>query len=287
MERRTILKSMIAGAGLAISPLSSALSAVKTKSPRREANSGLDDAYLQDYLEKIRNFDKPHHNDLFLDQQNFRVLKSTVERFQRLQLVVGHGNFSLMSFDEALKTARNNLRVGDFSAEEITFLERVFYSTASDYGFLGQKPFNKLTERIPTKEVVKVPQSGNFLYQGEPRSLFLKIRADLGDNVVLTSGIRSVVKQFLLFLDKAYQSNGNLSMASRSLAPPGYSYHGVGDFDVGQADFGHFNFTERFVTTEVFQRLREEGYLTLRYPRDNMLGVRFEPWHIRVGELRV
>ncbi len=52
----------------------------------------------------------------------------------------------------------------------------------------------------------------------------------------LTSGVRGVAKQFILFLAKAEANGGNLSLASRSLAPPGYSYHGVGDFDVGEKD---------------------------------------------------
>lgn len=90
------------------------------------------------------------------------------------------------------------------------------------------------------------------------------------------------MKQFLLFLNKAYSNDGNLSLASRSLAPPGYSFHGNGDFDVGQVGYGALNFTERFTETEVFKRLSEMGYLQLRYPEDNRLGVRFEPWHIKI-----
>jgi len=100
--------------------------------------------------------------------------------------------------------------------------------------------------------------------------------------VVLTSGVRSVIKQFMLFLTKAYHHDGNLSLASRSLAPPGYSYHGVGDFDVGQIGFGVDNFTARFVETDVFQRLADLGYIDLRYQQDNPWGVRFEPWHIKI-----
>jgi LAS superfamily LD-carboxypeptidase LdcB len=91
------------------------------------------------------------------------------------------------------------------------------------------------------------------------------------------------MKQFLLFLNKAYRSRGNLSVASRSLAPPGYSFHGVGDFDVGQVGFGIANFSSRFTTTKVFKRLRDLGYIELRYPKGNLLGVRFEPWHIKVN----
>lgn len=90
------------------------------------------------------------------------------------------------------------------------------------------------------------------------------------------------MKQFLLFLNKAYKNNGNLSLASRSLAPTGYSFHGIGDFDVGQAGLGAKNFTDQFTKTEVYRRLGELGYLKLRYPDENLEGVRFEPWHIKI-----
>ena len=91
------------------------------------------------------------------------------------------------------------------------------------------------------------------------------------------------MKQFLLFFNKAYKNNGNLSLASRSLAPPGYSFHGIGDFDVGQVGLGAANFNKIFTNTEVFKRLNALGYIKFRYPDKNLLGVRFEPWHIKVN----
>ena len=108
------------------------------------------------------------------------------------------------------------------------------------------------------------------------------LRKYVGDQLYLTSGIRGVVKQFLLFLDKAKNNRGNLSLTSRSLAPPGYSYHGIADFDVGQRGYGALNFTGKFTTTEVFKKLKDLDYVTIRYPKNNLKGVRFEPWHIKV-----
>jgi len=130
--------------------------------------------------------------------------------------------------------------------------------------------------------VVKVRRTGNYLYKGLPLETYQKIRDDIGDQVILTSGVRSVIKQFMLFLGKAHESRGNLSMASRSLAPPGYSFHGIGDFDVGRVGLGAANFTEQFADTDVFKKLKDLGYIQLRYQDGNLFGVRFEPWHIRV-----
>ena len=47
--------------------------------------------------------------------------------------------------------------------------------------------------------------------------------------------------------------------------------------------YGKLNFTGTFTETEVYKRLSEMGYLQLRYPADNKLGVRYEPWHIKIN----
>lgn len=241
------------------------------------------DQFIKDYLVKMKHFNEPHAEDYYLTPEQFLVLESSLERLQRLQRTVGHGNFYLLNFDEALKIARNYTRVGAFTDAELAFLEEMFYSDGSRYGFFGEKPLKNLTDRIQRGEVVKVPHTGNYLYKGQALETYRRIKQELGDKVILTSGVRSVIKQFMLFLGKAYDSRGNLSMASRSLAPPGYSYHGVGDFDVGQVGYGVDNFTERFTTTEVFRSLHDSGFLKLRYDDGNLLGVRFEPWHIKVS----
>ncbi|MBF0454824.1 MAG: D-alanyl-D-alanine carboxypeptidase family protein [Magnetococcales bacterium] len=246
---------------------------------KKKFDSHLD---YQEYLEKIRKFNKVHESDLYLPPDQIILLKSTTQRFNRLQRLVGHANFHLLGFDDALKLSRSYTQVESFTPEELVFLERLFHETADHYGFFGQKPIKKLTDRIPRREVVKIRRSGNYLYKGKPVEMYKRIKKDLGKQVILTSGIRSVIKQFFLFLSKTEESNGNLSLASRSLAPPGYSFHGIGDFDVGQVGYGKLNFTAQFAKTEVFSRLQELGYIDLRYNRDNKLGVRFEPWHVKV-----
>lgn len=80
----------------------------------------------------------------------------------------------------------------------------------------------------------------------------------------------------------------NLSAVSRSLAPPGYSWHAQHDFDIGlkSGKFKPYNFRKEFILTPLFVTLFSQGFIRLRdlrYQQDNELGVRFEPWHIRVG----
>jgi hypothetical protein len=230
----------------------------------------------------MKNFNQHYKEDIMVGESEYPVLKSTVERLWRLQSVVGHGNFQLISFDESLRYAENYSDIGPFTKEETQFIEKIFYTEAVHYGFKGDKTMLKLTDGVDSRKAVKVPDSGNYILKGESLETYEKIKKQVKENVILTSGIRGIMKQLFLFLNKAYKNDGNLSLASRSLAPPGYSYHGNGDFDVGQVDLGSDNFTERFADTEVYHILNELGYLKLRYQTDNTLGVRFEPWHIKV-----
>jgi hypothetical protein len=241
------------------------------------------DENMQDYLLKMRNFDKPHPGDTFMDAGERTLLKSCAERLGRLELVVGYGFFHLLSFDDALRYSRNYKRIGAFTEPETTFMEKIFYRDAQHYGFLDDKPLKNLTHVIPRNEVVRIARTGSFLHRGDSLKAYKKIKKSVGSRLVLTSGVRGIMKQYRLFLNKAYKCGGNLSLASRQIAPPGYSFHGFNDFDVGQAGFGEFNFTERFNETEACHRLADLGLLHLRYPRDNLLGVRYEPWHIMVS----
>lgn len=241
------------------------------------------DARIRDRLMKQRLFDTVFEDDVFLDQALLPQLDSSLARLKKVQALVGYSHFSLLDFDEALKAGKAYADIGEFTKPELDFLEMIFYSQGETYGFMGEKPIKTITGKISKNKVEKIPFTGNYLYQGRPVELYRDIQKQVGGDAVLTSGVRSVMKQFLLFLNKARESRGNLSMASRSLAPPGYSFHGIGDFDVGQRGYGPQNFTEAFTQTPVYKKLIDLGYLKFRYERDNTLGVRFEPWHIEVG----
>ena len=290
MKRRDFLKAVTAGVllnGLDSFSLVFAkqLSLVFAKQPLSQSQSlsqASFDSYIKDYLHKMQNFNRPHPEDIYLEKELLPVLGSCVSRLKRLERTVGHGNFYLLSFDDGINIARNYSEVGEFTKEELDFLEQVFFTDSSVYGFIGDKPIDKLTFRINEKDVVKIPATGNYLYRGVPHGMYEKLKKQVGDKLYLTSGIRGVVKQFLLFLDKADSNRGNLSLASRSLAPPGYSFHGISDFDVGQIGYGVLNFTRSFTSTEVFRKLDNLEYISLRYTKDNLKGVRFEPWHIKV-----
>lgn len=233
-------------------------------------------------LEKVRNFNQNFVDDIYLPESHRQILELALGRMGRVQKLVGHGNFNLISFDDMVKYGGRYSKVGAFSKQEKDFMEQIFVTNARHYGFNGEKVTEKLTEKVLRKNTYKVPYSGHYVFKGDALKHYKKLRKDVGENIILTSGIRSNVKQMYLFLSKTKSVNFNLSRASRSLAPPGHSYHGIGDYDVGRIGWGHKNFTNDFAQTDEFKRMEDLGYVQIRYTRDNNYGVRFEPWHIKV-----
>lgn len=232
--------------------------------------------------EKVANFESNFTDDVILSENEYRMLVQTLERVNRIQDYVGFGNFNVLSFDEALQYAKYSPRIGNFTKEEKEFLDMLFFYDSSRLGFFGEKVIAKQTNVIAKADIEKMPGTGHYVYKGYPKEFYLKIRQQVGDTLILTSGIRNIMKQYQLFMAKTVQANGNLSRASRSLAPPGHSYHAIGDYDVGQVGGGLSNFTSAFARTDEFKRLQDLGYVKIRYTANNRLGVRYEPWHIRV-----
>ena len=290
MKRRTFLKCIALAICIAPSrSFSHVLHAGNSTAGTRagageDSQSGnlINDQKLKDYLTKVRNPDSPHPADIVLSNDQCRILDSVVARLERVCGFVGYGNFAIIDLEQTLKVAADIPAVGGFPVEETEFLEMVYSRDASDYGFFGEKQVVKINQKIDQQEIVKIEGNGNFLFRGEAEEKYQRIVSNLGNEAVLTSGIRGIIKQFYLFLKKASRYGGNLSLASRSLAPPGYSYHATGDFDIGQRGFGEANFSEQFTHTSVFKMLTEQGFVEYRYKRDNLLGVRYEPWHIKL-----
>lgn len=227
-------------------------------------------------------FDQDFSDDIFFVGAKFEMVKHMAFKFHQVQNYVGQGNFNLLGIDEFLRYTEMAPGLNPLTREEKHFLEEIFYFDAVKYGFTGDKVFSHLTDNLRKSETIKIPYSGHFLRKGESLKLYQKVKEDVGSTLILTSGVRAIAKQFHLFLVKAIETKGNMSKASRSLAPPGYSFHGRGDFDVGKVGHGLRNFTDDFASTDEYKRLIDLGYVNIRYTESNTLGVRFEPWHIKV-----
>lgn len=220
--------------------------------------------------------------DVYIEQQYVDAFLSVRDKLTLVQRYIGYGNFNIITFDDMLKIAINDSKIGQFSKNELEFLELIFYRDPQIHGFYGEKITKNITDEINKKEIIKIPNTGHFLFKGHSENTYYKMVDDIGDTLFLTSGIRSVVKQTKLFLDKLHSVDGNFTQASRSLAPPAYTYHSIGDFDVGKKGFGYDNFTPRFALTEEFFAMRKLKYIDMRYTINNKDGVRYEPWHVKI-----
>lgn len=226
--------------------------------------------------------DETQTNDIWLRDDQKEPFLSVVKKLDQIERTVGYAKFNLISFDETIKIAKNYAKIVPFTQAELNYMEEVFFEDPIKYGFYGQRTCHQITESINEKNVVKIAHTGHYLYRGVAQDSFNRIVKDVGNTVILTSGVRSIVKQLSLHLDKIKSENGNVTMAMRSLVPPGYSYHSVGDFDVGKKGWGHENFTANFARTAEFWSLQKLSYISMRYTLGNHDGVRFEPWHVKI-----
>ena len=220
--------------------------------------------------------------DIYLSRDEWKLLISVNNRLKRVKNYVGYANFNLISFNDALLYGRHYPKIGAFTKEELEFTDKLFYEDPSKYGFYGEKITLSITNTIKKKDVKKIPRTGHYLFRGKAQQDYEFLKDDVGHSIILTSGVRNVVKQLSLYCNKIYSCGGNMTKASISIAPPAYSYHTISDFDVGRKGWGHKNFTADFATTHEFKKMKELSYIGMRYNKNNKDGVRFEPWHVEV-----
>ena len=221
-------------------------------------------------------------DSVYLNKSDLDILVSIKHRLSRVKKHIGYANFNFISYDDALYFARNYSSIGKFTQTEQALIEKIFYSDPTQFGFYGERTTQNITNKISSKNIVKIKHSGHFVYKGKANEDYNRIIKDVGSNLILTSGVRNVVKQLDLYASKVIKTNGNLTSASRVIAPPGYSYHTVSDFDVGKKGWGFKNFTSAFADTKEFKEIRKLNYVGIRYTKNNKDGVRFEPWHVKV-----
>ena len=154
-------------------------------------------------------------DDVFLAKKHHRVFNSVRKKVSYVQRHVGYGNFNIISFDQAYKVLRYAKGIKRFTKEELDFIEYIFYYEPTYHGFYGDRITTQLTSKINKKEVKKIPYTGHYLFRGKPEETYYKMKDDIGRTLILTSGVRSVVKQLKLFLDKLHSVDMNLSKTSR------------------------------------------------------------------------
>lgn len=111
----------------------------------------------------------------------------------------------------------------------------------------------------------------------------MKIAAELdGENIHIVSAYRSIARQHEIIRAKLKQGL-SIEEIIRVCAPPGYSEHHTGQALDLSTD-GVEDLREVFETSSAFDWLQQNAHrfsFSLSYPRDNIRGYQYEPWHWR------
>lgn len=155
-------------------------------------------------------------------------------------------------------------------------------------GLLGHLPYAE----APENSLKAVTQDGAIKMRTPAADRFIAmVQAARADRVILVplSGFRSLDDQTEIFFErKAEMGQRPVERASVS-APPGYSEHHTGyAIDIGDGTRSETNLELSFESTPAFRWLQANAArfsFELSFPRDNVQGVSYEPWHWRfVGD---
>ncbi|WP_373480402.1 D-alanyl-D-alanine carboxypeptidase family protein [Geminocystis sp.] len=125
-----------------------------------------------------------------------------------------------------------------------------------------------------------------FLHE-DAGDAFKRMKTDAkaqGVQLVLISGFRSIPDQTKLF-QKQIQKRGSKEAASKLSAPPGHSEHHTGyALDIGDGKQPSLDLKFQFESSQAYSWLTNNAHkygFELSFPKDNIQGVSFEPWHWR------
>lgn len=220
-------------------------------------------------------------DDEFIAKKDIPTFLSVNIKLNQIQNTIGYGNFNIISFDEALMITKRYPKIGAFTKDELAFIENLFYGDNKKYKFYGKRTVANLTDKIDKNSVIKIKHTGHYLFKEISLEGYNRMMKDV-DDIYLTSGVRSVVKQMKLYVNKIHRCGGNITKATHSIAPIACSYHSIGDFDVGKIGWGAENFTAHFGDTKEYSEIHKLKYIKIRYTKNNKDGIRYEPWHINI-----
>ena len=153
---------------------------------------------------------------------------------------------------------------------------------------LGHLPYDE----VDVEELTAVTQDGRIQLQDKAAERFSAMVADAraaGISLAALSGYRTVEEQEYLFFEVKAQRNQDASKRAEVSAPPGFSEHHTGyAIDIGDANQPQTHLLESFEETPAFAWLDDNAArysFELSFPRNNVQGIAYEPWHWRfVGD---
>lgn len=169
-------------------------------------------------------------------------------------------------------------------------------------------PVTRCAEKPPKKLDLYSACFGHLPYGEAPRGDLLSVGQELlrrtaaqkfmemrtaarkeGVRMYDISGFRDIATQSYLFYEIAAQRGQTLAQRSLVSAPPGFSEHHTGyAIDIGDSDDPSTELRESFERTQAYRWLVQNAHtygFELSFPRGNVQGIAYEPWHWRfVGD---
>ena len=153
---------------------------------------------------------------------------------------------------------------------------------SADGRLLGHFPYPE----APATELVSVEP--DLQLRAEAATDFVAMRQAAerdGVQLGLLSAFRSVALQRDLFFAVGAARNQTAEARAKVSAPPGFSEHGTGyAVDLADRNAPASNLATSFEDTKAFHWLRQNAaryHFRLSFPRNNLQGVAYEPWHWR------
>ena len=153
---------------------------------------------------------------------------------------------------------------------------------------LGHLPY----EQAPTEDLVSLTADNRIRLRSKAANKYKQMKHDArkqGIILVPLSGFRTVSEQEYLFFEIKAQRKQNASKRAEVSAPPGYSEHHTGyAIDIGDGNAPATHLSTTFEQTAAYRWLANNATkysFELSFPRDNLQGITYEPWHWRyVGD---
>jgi D-alanyl-D-alanine carboxypeptidase len=142
--------------------------------------------------------------------------------------------------------------------------------------------------QAPSYSLQAVTRDGRIRLRQAAAKKFLEMQNAAkaeGISLVPISGFRTIQTQERLFYDVAERRNQSLRERAQVSAPPGHSEHHTGyAIDIGDGRRPATNLQRSFEQTAAFHWLQNNAArygFELSFPRNNLQGINYEPWHWR------
>ena len=90
--------------------------------------------------------------DIYLSYQEYNTLKILNNRLINLRRYIGFANFNIVSFNAALYYGRNYSKIGAFTKDELSLVDKLFSENPNRYGFYGEKTCSDINNIVSKKD---------------------------------------------------------------------------------------------------------------------------------------